>query len=430
MADTPEKPEVPEDDDDKTIIHTQPPVPPGQRSQPPAGEVDPTVEDAPIEEAAPPPPPPAPVAEEEDEGLIGAVINNNYKILELINAGGMGEVYRGEQVFTSDPVAIKIVLPALAQDEKVMTLFKREARILSQLADEAIVRYYNFVHDPTLDRFCLIMDFIDGVPLSDQVAQDGPITLDSAQRLMVRLANGLDKAHNREVTHRDLSPDNVMLPLGDVDRAVLIDFGIAKSTEVTEGTLHGQFAGKFKYISPEQLGHVEAVNARREIPDLAGIYPEMQPLIAHMLEPDPALRPARMLDVAAMVVDPSKIPPRYYGGSLAPQGPVDDEATVLGSQPPQMTHPGFTTPPLTQTTGIRTPPGLSPAQPAPVPQAQDLSQSPFGGGTATPFGQTAPPHVTQIPQAAMMPVEDEKGGASAGGRGVLRHVLWHDWRRR
>ncbi|MEP4196430.1 MAG: protein kinase [Aliishimia sp.] len=426
--------DMPEDDDDKTVMQTQPP------EDPPAA---------------------ASTQAPKDEGLIGAVINNNYKIQQLISAGGMGEVYRGEQVFTGDPVAIKIVLPALAQDEKVLTLFKREARILSQLADEAIVRYFNFVHDPALDRFCLIMDFIDGIPLSDQVAKDGPITLASAKLLLVRLAKGLDKAHQREVTHRDLSPDNVMLPGADVNRAVLIDFGIAKSTEMTEGTLHGQFAGKFKYISPEQLGHfdgiisprtdiyglallmaaamrgraidmgssiVEAVNARREIPDLTGIYPEMQPLIAHMLEPDPALRPARMLDVAAMVENPARIPNRYTGGMVMPEN-VDSDATVIttlppgNSMPPPGTAPpgeatvvdGYTTPPLQQTTGIQSPPGLSAPRAAPVPPQQDLSQTPFGGGTSTPFATTAPPERTYAPT----PIPEEKSGGAGKWIAIL-----------
>lgn len=443
MADTPETPKNSDDDDDKTIIQTQPPEAPTAGATSSLNTEETVISTTPPEAAAPVPPADVP---EEDVGLIGAVINNNYKILELINAGGMGEVYRGEQVFTSDPVAIKIVLPALAQDEKVLTLFKREARILSQLADEAIVRYYNFVHDPSLDRFCLIMDFIDGIPLSEQVAKQGPISLDSANRLMVRLARGLDKAHTREVTHRDLSPDNVMLPSGDVDHAVLIDFGIAKSTEVTEGTLHGQFAGKFKYISPEQLGHfdgvisprtdiyglallmaaamrgrpidmgssvVEAVNARRAIPDLTGVYPEMQPLIAHMLEPDPSLRPGRMLEVAAMVENPSLIPPRYTGGTPLP-GPQPGTYGGYGATPPTGTYgggtypggeptalDGYTAPPLGHQTGIQSPPGLSSARPAPVPMG-DVSQSPFGG-QPTGFGggtTTAPP--------------EEKSGGGAG----------------
>jgi len=317
--------------------------------------------------------------------LTGAVINNNYRVGALISQGGMGEVYRGEQVFTGDPVAIKIVLPSLAQDEKVLALFKREARILSQLADDAIVRYFNFLHDAALDRYCLIMDFIDGVPLSEYVAKQSPLDEASARRLMARLAAGLDKAHQREVTHRDLSPDNVMMVGSDVDQAVLIDFGIARSTEMQEGTLHGQFAGKFKYISPEQLGHfegvigprtdvyglglliaaavrgrplemgtsvVEAVNARRQIPDLTDVPARLVPLLSHMLEPDPAHRPARMTDVVRMVEAPDAVP-AVYRTAL----PDAHDRTVFAGDLPRIA----TAPPQTGTA------------------FEDSSLSPFGG---------------------------------------------------
>ena len=71
-------------------------------------------------------------------------------------AGGMGEVYKGENVYTNDPVAIKVILDKLAQDAKAAALFMREAKTLSQLSDDAIVRYYNFVRDPSIDRFCLL----------------------------------------------------------------------------------------------------------------------------------------------------------------------------------------------------------------------------------------------------------------------------------
>ncbi len=340
---------------------------------------------------------------------LGALINNNYRVQKLIAAGGMGEVFSGDNVHTDDPVAIKIILQSLARDEKVVTLFKREARILGQLSDEAIVRYHNFVHDPDLDRFCLVMEFIDGIPLSDYIKQTGPLPLEAAKRLILRLSSGLEKAHKREVTHRDLSPDNVMLRDGDVDQAVLIDFGIAKSTEMSDGTLHGQLAGKFKYISPEQLGHfdgligprtdvyglgllvaaavcgqplemgssvVEAVEARRSIPDLSCVYPELRPLLSHMLEPDPGNRPARMLDVARMVQDPSSIPPQYTSGTNLPRPDISERTIIIPT-------------PTQGATGLQQPPGA--AQPISIaPTALgDTSQSPFGGGSAAPFSSGA-----------------------------------------
>ncbi len=376
---------APQPDDDATRITTPPPVPPA----------------APMPDAAPLPNENATAV----QVPIGTLINNNYEIKELINAGGMGEVFRGENVFTGDAVAIKIVLQSLAHDEKVAALFMREAKVLCQLSDQAIVRYYNFVRDADLDRFCLIMEFIEGTALSDHIREVAPLTLPQATGLMRRVATGLERAHGMDVIHRDLSPDNVMLRDGSVDNAVLIDFGIAKSTEMAENTLHGQLAGKFKYISPEQLGHfgggigprtdiyglgllmaaalrgkpldmgssiVEAVNARREVPDLSDIDPVLRPLLAQMLEPDPADRPESMTQVIAMLDDPGLV-----SRTAAP--PVN-----------------------TDVPGLRQPPGRS----APV------SISPVDTGSASPFGQT-----TGFDQQAPTPAPDASGG------GALRWML-------
>lgn len=274
----------------------------------------------------------------------GVLINNNYRVQNLISAGGMGEVYRGENAFTGDPVAIKIVLPELARDPEIVSLFKREARILGQLTDDAIVRYHNFVLDTDLNRYCLVMEFIDGTHLWDYVDQHGPMVEAEALALMRRMAMGLGKAHARGVTHRDLSPDNVILRGGRIEDAVLIDFGIARSDELGEGVLAGRFAGKLKYVAPEQLGHfggrvgphtdiysmalmtaallrgsplemgssvVEAAQARRSIPDLAGLGPRAMPLLQYMLEPNPENRPRDMAAVARMLDDPSHVPARY-----------------------------------------------------------------------------------------------------------------------
>lgn len=273
----------------------------------------------------------------------GTLINNNYRILSLVSAGGMGEVYRAENVFTGDPVAVKVILPNLAQDDTVLDLFRREARVLVQLRDEAIVRYHNFVLDTGLGRYCLIMEFVEGRHLGTRVKEDGPLPDDAAIMLMRRIARGLDRAHARGVTHRDLSPDNVILRDDRIDEAVLIDFGIARSTELGDG-LAGRFAGKFKYIAPEQLGHaggeigphtdvyglgllmamvargtpldmgdsvVSASAARQAIPDLSGVSHRLFPLLQHMLEPDPQRRPRDMGTVLRMLGDPAMLPAQY-----------------------------------------------------------------------------------------------------------------------
>lgn len=273
----------------------------------------------------------------------GTLINNNYRIAELISTGGMGEVYRAENVFTGDPVAVKVILPDLARDESVLDLFRREARVLVQLRDEAIVRYHNFVLDAGLGRYCLIMEFVEGRHLGARVKQDGALTDTGALALLRRLAAGLGRAHARGVTHRDLSPDNVILRDDRIDEAVLIDFGIARSIEFGDG-LAGRFAGKFKYIAPEQLGHwgghigpqtdiyglallvasvargaplamgdsvISASAARQAIPDLSGLSHHLFPLLQHMLEPDPARRPPDMATVLRIIDDPLLLSAQY-----------------------------------------------------------------------------------------------------------------------
>lgn len=242
-----------------------PPPPAGTGHEPQVSRTAPPSSPTPTPSPSPTPAAHAPPPED----LSGRVINNNYRILRLIGRGGMGEVYEGEHLFTGNRIAIKMVLQSLSRDPHILALFKREARTLFQLTDDSIVRYLDSVHDAALDRYCLVMDFIDGTPLSDHVARHGPIPASAAWQLIRRLAGGLDRAHRLGITHRDLSPDNVMLRNDDMAQAVLIDFGIARSDRVGDATLHGQLAGKFKYISPEQLGHFDGVVGPRS--DIYGL---------------------------------------------------------------------------------------------------------------------------------------------------------------
>ncbi|MBS0123546.1 serine/threonine protein kinase [Thetidibacter halocola] len=377
------------DDDDRTLFVTQPgaaapgddddrttfvPMPPGDSADddrtalgvPPP---DPDVTLPPQATTAPPEPsmPEPPRAPVLGKLPAGTLINNNYEITEELNSGGMGEVYRGINIHGGPPVAIKAILQEKSADSEAAVLFKREAITLSHLADETIVRYYNYVHDRDLNRFFLVMEFIAGVPLKDHVAQTGPLSVEEVKTLIRRIAGGLAKAHGQQVFHRDLSPDNIMLPRGIVSEARIIDFGIAKSTVMEEGTMHGRFAGKLKYVAPEQLGHfggtigpatdiyglallicaaalgkpldmgssiAEAVDRRRAIPDLSALDPELRPLLSWMLEPDPADRPRNMDMVRRLVDHPEEIPEHYLGGWVPPApalSPLDRGQTGTAS---------------------------------------------------------------------------------------------------
>jgi serine/threonine protein kinase len=262
----------------------------------------------------------------------GTRLNGIYEIESLIAVGGMGEVYKGRAIQTGDAVAIKMIRPEMARDEAALALFRREAAALHNLYNEAIVRYYVFTIDPVTQSPYLAMEFVDGQPLSERIKQ-GPLTLEEADVLRRRIAPGLHAAHLLGIVHRDVSPDNIILPGGNLARAKIIDFGIARSSLLGEGTVIGSgFAGKYNYVSPEQLGlyggdvtgrsdmysfglvlaealagkpldmggtQVQILDKRRRVPDLSAVDARIRPLLTRMLAADPAERLADMAEVAA-----------------------------------------------------------------------------------------------------------------------------------
>ena len=263
----------------------------------------------------------------------GTRLNNVYEIERLVAQGGMGEVYRGFNIQTGDPVAIKMIRPEFASDPEILDLFRREASILHSFTNDAIVRYFVFSVDPQLERAYLAMEFVEGPSLKKRLGS-GPLPLAEVRILQKRVASALEAAHAHGVVHRDISPDNLIMPDGDVRSAKVIDFGIARARRAGEATiLGGGFAGKLNYASPEQLGlagadvtaksdiysfglvlaeallgrpidmagsQAEMVDKRRVVPaELAWIDPTMRPLLQAMLQPLTENRPSSMAEVAA-----------------------------------------------------------------------------------------------------------------------------------
>lgn len=262
----------------------------------------------------------------------GTRLNGIYQVDALIGSGGMSEIYRGHNIQTLDKVAIKVVLPQFANDEHMVSLFRREALILNRLSHQSIIRYHVFSHDADSDLLYLAMELVEGPTLRERIAQR-PLSQLEACQLIARVAQGMSAAHREGIIHRDLSTDNIVLADGDVARPKVIDFGIARSGDSTDSTLiQSGFAGKFNYVSPEQLGlfggqvgptadiyslglvfaaallgkpldmagsHAEVVMKRQSVPDLSRINPGVKPLIERMLQPNPVNRVQSMDDVAA-----------------------------------------------------------------------------------------------------------------------------------
>ncbi|RUX25455.1 serine/threonine protein kinase [Mesorhizobium sp. M7A.F.Ca.US.011.01.1.1] len=278
---------------------------------------------------------------------VGTQLSGIYELDERIAFGGMGEVYRGHNIQTGDHVAIKIVLPEFARDQTILSLFRKEASILNHLSHDAVVRYHVFTIDPGIGRPYLAMEFVDGESLYD-IMRRGPMPAEEVRKLCHRLASGLSAVHQAGAIHRDLSPDNIILPGGRVDRAKIIDFGIARSATVGGETLiGGKFAGKYNYVSPEQLGlfsgdvseqsdiyslglvlaaalrgkpidmsgsQFEIIEKRRAVPDLSDIDDDFRGMVEAMLQPDPQDRPASMADIARMTrgEDEGTTPPTSF----------------------------------------------------------------------------------------------------------------------
>jgi serine/threonine protein kinase len=169
-------------------------------------------------------------------------LNGIYEVERLIGTGGMGEVYQGRAIQTGDAVAIKIDPPRHWRSDarRRSPCSGNEAAALHNLYNEAIVRYYVFTIDPGTQSPYLAMEFVDGQPLSDRIKQ-APLSLDEVDVLRRRIGPGLHAAHLLGIVHRDVSPDNIILPGGSIARAKIIDFGIARSSK--PGRRHGHRLG-------------------------------------------------------------------------------------------------------------------------------------------------------------------------------------------
>ncbi|TYC50432.1 protein kinase [Rhodobacterales bacterium] len=296
----------------------------------------------------------------------GTRLNNLYEIEEHIADGGIGTVYRARDVESGDPVAIKVLLPSFAKDPMILDLFKREAKILRNLKHDALTHYFVFAKEPTLAVYYLAMEFVAGPSLSQRL-ETGPLEPEAVYRLLKRLAEALQAVHDREVIHRDLSPDNIILQNGDVGQAKIIDFGISKAKSGGPTIIGDGFAGKVNYVSPEQVGifdgkvttrsdiyslglviaealtgkqidmggtQAQIVEKRRQMPPLMSIDNRFRPLLEAMLQPDPADRPASMAEIAQWTLGAPMGRQAQEATIIRPSGPPPEQ-TALDMAPPK-----------------------------------------------------------------------------------------------
>jgi eukaryotic-like serine/threonine-protein kinase len=209
--------------------------------------------DVPENKTAPPPVSSSSAPGDPDRGLEpGMVLFGEYEIVNVLGVGGMGEVYRARHRRLDEFRAIKVMHADLSKKKGAAEFFYREAKALLAVRHPAVVHCHDLLSDDA-GRVYLVMEMIEGIPLSKKM-NDGPLSADDVAILGARVSHGLSAAHRKGVIHRDVSPDNIVLPNGRVQEAKIIDFGIAKILEEGEGTIVDGFKGKLSYASPEQLG--------------------------------------------------------------------------------------------------------------------------------------------------------------------------------
>ncbi|MFI1995523.1 protein kinase [Actinoplanes sp. NPDC020271] len=183
----------------------------------------------------------------------GIVLNNRYQLTQRIAAGGMGEVWRGGDLLLHREVAVKVLLPALMNDREFITRFRSEARMMAQLRHPGIVQVYDYGENAVVngERFdYLVMEFIEGVSLSQKIQQAGRLSPGETMQIVAGMADALHTAHQSGIIHRDVKPGNLLVRPGGA--LVLVDFGIARSVGVTSMTGTNVVLGSVNYMAPEQ----------------------------------------------------------------------------------------------------------------------------------------------------------------------------------
>lgn len=341
--------------------------------------------------------------------LLDRVIKGRYRIVGKLGDGGMGSVYRAEQLSVGRAVALKVLHREFARDEEFVQRFHQEARLAAALNHPRLTTVFDFDQSEDGSLF-IVMEYLQGTLLNEVIRRDSPLEIGRVVRLGIQIAEGIGAAHAAGVIHRDIKPQNVFVLPGD--NVKLMDFGIARRNDGRDVhlTRAGTMMGTPQYMAPEQI-EGRAVSEKTDIyafgivlyemlsgktpfsaptstatlaralseppPPLRGLRPDVPPLLEQVvmqaLEKEPEYRQDRIADVARRLTSISGT------ASVIPPGPPGDSATivvaprdsrVVAAAPDAGMHTVMATP--TMVAGAReqgtivsaTPPGVTPARPS------------------------------------------------------------------
>ncbi len=202
--------------------------------------------------------------------MIGTCLMAKYDINDVIGHGGMGVVYKGRQVLMERTVAIKMLQSQHIADSQSVQRFLREGKATCRMNHPNIITVYDFGITPQSGQPFIVMDYLQGLSLADQIKNDGQVSVERSINILTQATDALDHAHRAGVLHRDLKPSNIMLIdyEGEKDYVKIVDFGVAQligaGGEQQRLTQMGEVCGSPVYMSPEQCQGLE-LDARSDI---------------------------------------------------------------------------------------------------------------------------------------------------------------------
>lgn len=252
--------------------------------------------------------------EKDTHPLLGAVIDK-YKIIEVINAGGMGIVFKARQKIMDRDIALKLLPPEMAKDDVNLQRLEREAKALAQLNHPNIIATYDFGLTETGQGF-LAMEYVEGQSLDELLEKVGILKPGRAVFIFKQIADGIRFAHQKGIIHRDLKPQNIMLTdVVSKDQVKILDFGIARIAQDSKRlTRVGEVVGSPIYMAPEQcMG--EAADGRADIyafgvlifRALTGHFPHMGPNLHETFMAKCTKDPPYFKDVAPRLQLPTEL---------------------------------------------------------------------------------------------------------------------------
>ena len=201
--------------------------------------------------------------------MIGTSISH-YKITEKLGGGGMGIVYKAEDIHLKRTVALKFLPPELTRDEESKTRFVREAQAASALQHNNICNIHD-IEETADGQIFIVMDYYEGETLKKKVDR-GPLAIEKTLDISIQVAQGLQKAHEKRIVHRDIKPANILVTTDGVVK--IVDFGLAKLSGGTLLTKSGTALGTAAYMSPEQA-RGEQVDQRTDVWSFGVVLYEM-----------------------------------------------------------------------------------------------------------------------------------------------------------